>query len=151
MKRRSGNIYLGGFALIFSAVMVYLIIYAYKVHSLEMFIVFLVLGVLALGFSLLNIIFFILDKKVNKRGKRAMAVVTKMEEQNKDNSNLFGDNNVFEVEYTYTADDGKQITSILQVTKDIFDHLNVGDNLPILIYKHRAVLDVEGLRKSMVK
>ena len=74
-----------------------------------------------------------------------------MEEQNKDNSNLFGDNNVFEVEYTYTADDGKQITAILQVTKDIFDHLNVGDNLPILIYKHRAVLDVEVLRKSMVK
>lgn len=143
--KRSGNIYFGCLIVLLSASFAVLSVASYKKSVATLFYVFLAISAILLIVGVVNIVRWLLDARVRKYGEKSAAHITKVPTASEGNG-LWQVGKTLKIEFEYQNADGKLFKGNDVVISDYVKGLKVGEELPILIYKNRAVIDYKSLQ-----
>ncbi len=142
MKYKSGNVFFGVFMTIFGLVFLLLGIVALG-YSRIAFWIFLAVCLVFLTAGGVEIIRFILDLGTLKKGKPSTATIVEI----KDFSEILplNNQNLKKVEYSYVSASGNEVRYLAKVPLSVVEKFAESGTVPVLIYKDRAIIDIKSI------
>lgn len=143
--RKNGNIFFGVLMIFFSFIFASFSIVAVMPVNLTIFYILSAVAIIVFLLGIVNVIRCLLDDKVIKRGKQTVATVKNMPAVS-DKKGLMATAKMVKIDFEYKNDGGKTYSGSAVLPAVTVKTVSVGDALPILLYKNRAVIDYKTLQ-----
>ncbi len=142
--KRSGNIFFGCSVTVIGIFLFVLALILKVGSNFSAFITVVCIASFAILLGVIEIVIYLIDVKVRRLGREAAGRVVFIKKP-LDKNTLATNGQTYAVVYSYLSESGKKKRFKTYLQKHLAEKLNEGDNIPVILYKERAVIDYKKL------